>query len=57
MERSRRATKIRLSMIGCITGGSEALKTNEEALNDDGKALKSIGVTFDGDEEALKGNG
>ena len=57
MERSRRATKIRLSMIGCITGGNEALKANEEALNDDGKALKGIGVTFDGDEEALKGNG
>ena len=42
MERSRRATKICLSMKGCITGGSEALKGNEEALNDDGKALKGI---------------
>ena len=38
------ATKIRLSMTGCITGGSEALKGNEEALNDDGKALKGIGA-------------
>ena len=54
---SRRATKIRLSMMGCITGGSEALKANEEALNNDGKALKGIGVTFEGDEEALKANG
>ena len=44
MERRRRATKIRLSMTGCITGGSEALKGNEEALNDDGKALKGIGA-------------
>ena len=40
MERRRRATKIRLSMTGCITGGSEALKANEEALNDDGKSIK-----------------
>ena len=52
-----RATKIRLSMTGCITGGSEALKDNKEALNVDGKALKGIGVTLEGDEEALKGNG
>ena len=37
MERGRRAIKIRVSMTGCITGGSEALKGNEEALNDDGK--------------------
>ena len=44
MERRRRATKIRLSMTGCITGGSEALKGNEEVLNDNGKALKGIGV-------------
>ena len=43
MERGGRATKICLSMTGCITGGSEALKGNEEALNDDGKALKGIG--------------
>ena len=48
-----RATKIRSSMPGCITGGSEELKNNEEALNDDGKALKGIGVTLEGDEEAL----
>ena len=40
----RRATEIRLSMTGCITGGSEALKGNEESFNDDGKALKGIGV-------------
>ena len=33
------------------------LKVNEEALNDDGKALKGIGVTLEGDVEALKGNG
>ena len=39
---SRRATKIRLSMTGCITGGSEALNGNEEALNNDGKTLKGI---------------
>ena len=57
MERRRRATKIRLSMTGCIPGGSEALKANEEALIDDGKSLKGIGVTLEGDEEALKGNG
>ena len=44
MERCRRATKIRLSMTGCITGCSEALKGNEEAINDDGKALKGIGA-------------
>ena len=44
MERCRRATKIRLSMTGCITRGSKALKGNEEALNDDGKALKGIGA-------------
>ena len=50
MEGRRRATKICLSMTGCITGGSEALKANEEALNDDGKALKGIGVTLEGDE-------
>ena len=42
MERRRRATKIRLSMTGCITGGGEALKANEEVLNDDEKALKGI---------------
>ena len=51
----RSATKIRLSMTGCITGGSEALKGNQEALNDVGKALKGIGMTLEGDEEALKG--
>ena len=56
MERRRRATKIRLGMTGCITGGSEALKATKEALNDDGKASKGIGVTLEGDEEALKGN-
>ena len=33
-----------------ITGGSEVLKANEEALNVDGKTLKSIGVTLEGDE-------
>ena len=44
MGRRRRATKIRLSMTQCITCGSEALKGNKEALNDDGKALKDIGV-------------
>ena len=44
MERRRRETKIRLSMTGCITGGSEALKGNVEALNDDGKTLKGIGA-------------
>ena len=53
----RRVTKIRFSKTGCITGGSKALKGNEEALNDDGKSLKGIGVTLEGDEEALKGNG
>ena len=42
MERHRRTTKIRLSMTGCMTGGSEALKGNEKALNDDGKSLKGI---------------
>ena len=57
MERRRRATKIRLSMTGYITGGSEALKANEEVLNDDEKALKGIGMTLEGDEEALKANG
>ena len=57
MEMRRRATKIRLNMTGCITGGSEAFKSNEEALNYDGKALKGIGVTLEGDEEAVKGNG
>ena len=56
MERSRRATRIRLSMTGCITVGSEAVKGNEEALNDNGKALQVIEVTLEGDEEALKGN-
>ena len=56
MERRRRATKIRLTMTGYITGGSEVLKANEEALNDDGKTLKGIGVTLEGDEEALMGN-
>ena len=35
----------------------EASKGNEEALDDDGKALTGIGVTLEGDEEALKGNG
>ena len=52
MGRGRRVTKICLSMTGCITGGSEALKGNEEALNDDRKALKGIEVTLEGDEEA-----
>ena len=33
-----------LSMTGFITGGSEALKGNEGALNDDGRALKGIGA-------------
>ena len=42
MEMRRRATKIRSSMKGCITGGSEALNGNAEALNNDGKALKGI---------------
>ena len=56
MERRRKATKIRLSMTGCITGGTEALKANEEALNDVRKALKGIGVMLEGDEEALKCN-
>ena len=56
MERRRRATKIRLSMTGCITGGTEALKPTEEALYDVWKALKGIGVLLEGDEEALKGN-
>ena len=42
MERRRRATKIRLSLTGCITGGSEALKSNDEAVNDDGNSLKGI---------------
>ena len=56
MERRRRATKIRLTMTGYITGGSEVLKANEEALNDDGKTIKGIGVTLEGDEEALMGN-
>ena len=53
----RRATKICLSMTGCITGRSEAIKGSEEALNDDEKALKGIGVTLEGDEEVLKGSG
>ena len=53
----RKETKIRLSMTGCITGGSVALKGSDEALNDDGKPLKGIGVTLEGDEEAVKGNG
>ena len=44
MERCRRVTKIRLIMTGCITGGCEALKGNEEALNVDGKILKGIGA-------------
>ena len=44
MKRRRRATKTRLSMTGGITGGSKALKGSEEALNDDGKALKVIGA-------------
>ena len=44
MERLRRATKIRSSMTGCITGGSEASNGNEEALNDDGKVSKDIGA-------------
>ena len=57
MERRRRATKICLSMTRCTTGGSEVLKANEETLNDDGKTLKGIGVTLEGDEEALIGNG
>ena len=58
MEMRRRATKICLSMMGCITGCSEALKGNEETLNDDEKVLKGIGlVTLEGDKEALKANG
>ena len=57
MEIRRRATKIRLSMTESITGGIEILKGNEEALNDDGKALKGIGVMSGGDKEALNGNG
>ena len=44
MGRRRRASKICSSMTGCITGGTEALKGNEEALNDDWKALKGIGA-------------
>ena len=52
----RGATKIHLSLTGCITGGSEALKGNEKAFNDDGKALKGIEVTSEGDEEVLKGS-
>ena len=56
MERRRRATKLRLSMTGCITGGCEVLKANEEALNDDGKTLKGVGVKLEGDGEALMGN-
>ena len=57
MEMRRRATKICLSMMGCITGCSEALKGNEETLNYDGKVLNGIGVTLECDEEALKANG
>ena len=44
MGRRRRATKICSSMMGYITGGSEALMGNEEALNDDRKAIKGIGA-------------
>ena len=51
----RRATKIRLSMTGCITGCSDASKGNEEVLNDDGKVFKGIGVTLEGDEKCFKG--
>ena len=40
-----------------MTGCSEALKGNEKVLNDDWKALKGIGVTLQGDEMAVKGNG
>ena len=35
---------------GVLKGAREAVKVDEEALNDDGKTLK-------GDEEAFKGNG
>ena len=42
MERRRRATNFRLSMTWCITGGSEVLKANDEASNDDRKTLKGL---------------